>query len=858
MQKYHSKILEFKGHISTLYIFIIATLTLISASANAGHMFTQASSNTPTWIQTGQGIAIDQYGDEGGTGSGNMNIYFEANNSVPSGADTSSNAWYQWSAGDVMRITLPLADATYTYTIAYDASSSCAYDLCGQTGSTTLSIASSDTTLGQNTVTLPTHTGERSNYTSSDVSFSWSIEALAGEFSLGGYRIYTFDGTIDGTGAGPLTQASVVSSSQVQQQVSGGGSSIPDIDTAQASYTAADLSAGNVNPKFTGGKLTVSSVGTVTSNFTIDSNGGEIETASGDVEFSGVISDDSSTTGGSLVKSGSYALTLSGANTFSGGTVVNAGDLVVDGSLAGGLTVNTNGRLKGSGTIAGATVNGTIAPGNSPGTLTSTSSIALTSTSVLQEEIDGLTYSASGGAGSYDRIDITGASSTFTADGTLEVYLRGISTPANNNFTPDIADVFRIVTTTNSAGVLGAFDTVTQPTSGLAANTMFDVVYGNSYIDLYVTPESYYTYAQTNGNQNTIDAFAALDPLRPSAGTRPSGNEPFSGLIGLTSSQLDVTMAQIAGEIHAQSLNSVKDNILAINNSLTNSNKLYSLDKQVWVTFDHDSYDYSSDRISTGYESESNSLIIGRDLSSEADLNRGIGFSYNNVKLKSDLSANSDGKSVSVFGYQDQSISPILSMPTKFATNAGVGLSYRKIKRSVSLMDGTNIHDSKVREPFAFADAHISSEVYSSGKSAIVLSGGLTAQFIRTLSYSETGDQDTALTVKGGFAHSEQASAGIRYSYGSNDSKLYGTVGLEVISQLNKSTETLDRNVQLNTANWKLNGTNVGNAVGRLSAATKWKASDKVTLNAYLVAEESRNRSHRSVGSAGLGISIGF
>ncbi|WP_176219082.1 hypothetical protein [Planktotalea arctica] len=28
--------------------------------AQAGHLFTQATSNTPTWIQAGQGISIDQ------------------------------------------------------------------------------------------------------------------------------------------------------------------------------------------------------------------------------------------------------------------------------------------------------------------------------------------------------------------------------------------------------------------------------------------------------------------------------------------------------------------------------------------------------------------------------------------------------------------------------------------------------------------------------------------------------------------------------------------------------------------------------------------------------------------------------
>ena len=83
--------------------------------AKAGHMFTQASSNTPTWIQAGQGIAIQQYGDEGGSGAGNIAIYFEAPaGGVPAGATQTANAsdWWNWSAGDVMQINLPLGGTT--------------------------------------------------------------------------------------------------------------------------------------------------------------------------------------------------------------------------------------------------------------------------------------------------------------------------------------------------------------------------------------------------------------------------------------------------------------------------------------------------------------------------------------------------------------------------------------------------------------------------------------------------------------------------------------------------------------------------------------------------------------------------
>ena len=86
---------------------------------------------------------------------------------------------------------------------------------------------------------------------------------------------------------------------------------------------------------------------------------------------SGVIADGGRNggTGGSLVKVGTGTLTLSGANTFTGGTTVNAGGLVVNGSLASTVTLN-GGMLAGSGTIGGLVANGgMLAPGNSIGTL---------------------------------------------------------------------------------------------------------------------------------------------------------------------------------------------------------------------------------------------------------------------------------------------------------------------------------------------------------------------------------------------------------------------------------------------------------------------------------------------------------
>ena len=92
--------------------------------------------------------------------------------------------------------------------------------------------------------------------------------------------------------------------------------------------------------------------------------------------FSGVAQDggNSAGVGGSLTKIGTGTLTLSGTNTYTGATAVNAGKLLVDGSIASssGVTVAAAATLGGHGNVSSISGAGTIAPGNSPGILTAT------------------------------------------------------------------------------------------------------------------------------------------------------------------------------------------------------------------------------------------------------------------------------------------------------------------------------------------------------------------------------------------------------------------------------------------------------------------------------------------------------
>ncbi|MCZ0734606.1 autotransporter domain-containing protein [Phreatobacter sp. AB_2022a] len=121
-------------------------------------------------------------------------------------------------------------------------------------------------------------------------------------------------------------------------------------------------------------------------------------------EVSGTITDGCGCagSGGSLVKVGTGTLTLSGTNTYTGPTIVEGGKLVVNGSLVSAVTVDTAGTLGGTGTIGGLVLNGTLAPGNSIGTMTVAGNAVLNAGSTTVIEVSGT---------SADRLNVTGAAS---------------------------------------------------------------------------------------------------------------------------------------------------------------------------------------------------------------------------------------------------------------------------------------------------------------------------------------------------------------------------------------------------------------------------------------------------------------
>lgn len=233
-------------------------------------------------------------------------------------------------------------------------------------------------------------------------------------------------------------------------------------------------------------------------------------------EFSGIIEG----VGGSLAKTGTGTLTLSGINTYTGATTVGGGKLVVNGSIAAssGVTL-AGGTLGGSGIIGAVNVaaGGAVAPGNSIGTI-NVASVTFDPGSFYDVEVDA--------AGNTDLILATGAA---TLSGGIVRVL-----PAAGTFGPSTS--YTILT---AASVTGAFDGVTSSLAFLTPVLSYDAT--NVFLTL---------------DRNSV-AFpgVGLTPNQRSAATGAealgSGSRIYDAILGLSATEAQAAFDALSGEAHA-------------------------------------------------------------------------------------------------------------------------------------------------------------------------------------------------------------------------------------------------------------------------------------------------------------------
>jgi autotransporter-associated beta strand protein len=210
----------------------------------------------------------------------------------------------------------------------------------------------------------------------------------------------------------------------------------------------------------------------------------------GAYDFAGDIVDTTGGYGVNVAKVGTNTQIFSGNNSYTGPTTVAGGKLVVNGTHtgAGNYEIWPLGTLGGIGTIeANVTVDGTLAPGNSPGIITIDGDYTQSSAGTLEIEVAGLIAGTE-----HDQIIITG---TASLAGELRV-------PILNGFTPQANDEVTFLTA--GLGVNGEFNSLSA--TGLQAvnpTLAIEIHYQTNDVRLkFVAPS---TTIEFDGQQPTVD-----------------------------------------------------------------------------------------------------------------------------------------------------------------------------------------------------------------------------------------------------------------------------------------------------------------------------------------------------------------
>lgn len=307
----------------------------------------------------------------------------------------------------------------------------------------------------------------------------------------------TFAGIISGTGA--VRQEGAGTTILTAENSFSGGTTI----------TAGTLQVGN-------GGTSGSIAGDVTNN------GALVFNRSNAMTFAGSISGT-----GTLTKTGSGTLELTGnSSSFSGPTTLAGGGLKVNGSLADSTVTAMSGTtLSGVGTVGGilARSGSTIAPGNSPGTLTVSRDYVQSAGSTYATEIvPGSTTS--------DLIVVNG---TATID-------RGAQLAVSTWGSGDLSANSRYTILTATGGVTGTYNLIGGPIS--AFYTVKDDYDANNVYLRVTQTRSFADAALTPNEKATADGLESLpigNGLRGTIGTLPSD------------AQARAAFNQLSGELHA-------------------------------------------------------------------------------------------------------------------------------------------------------------------------------------------------------------------------------------------------------------------------------------------------------------------
>jgi len=250
---------------------------------------------------------------------------------------------------------------------------------------------------------------------------------------------------------------------------------------------------------------------------------------------------------GTLAKSGSGTLELTGSSAgFSGLMSIQDGALVVNGTLGGAMLVSSGGRLGGGGTVGSTNVasGGTIAPGNSIGTLYVDGDITFNSGSIYEVEL--------AGNGSSDQIIATGQA--FINGGTVELIAIDPQISYQNGKTYVILSA--------AGGTTGNFDQLV--TDSLFLNVSLEDLLNGVGITIGVKESGGTVFTAAASTPNQFATAAALDTLVQSGGSLSLYNSVLSlNTVAAAQSAFE----QLSGEIHASAVSGIVEDSRLVRNA---------------------------------------------------------------------------------------------------------------------------------------------------------------------------------------------------------------------------------------------------------------------------------------------------
>ncbi|WP_240780372.1 autotransporter outer membrane beta-barrel domain-containing protein [Serratia proteamaculans] len=375
---------------------------------------------------------------------------------------------------------------------------------------------------------------------------------------------------------------------------------------------------------------------------------------------------------GGLTKQGIGTLVLTGNNSYAGPTLINQGLLAINGSVTSDVTVQNAGVLGGSGTVGSLTARsgGTVAPGNSIGTLNVTRNVSFEPGSRYAVEVVP--------NGQSDRIQSSG--SATIGGGEVAVLLENSTNLLSQSEVRSLlGQQYNILTA--QQGISGQFASV-------APNYLFlgtGLTYQPNQVTLNVGRNDT-SFASVAATQNERAVAAAADALA-------AGNPVYESILNAGSTgEARQAFRQLSGQIHADIASAqVNDSRYlrdALNSRLRQAEGLATSpdikaddDGGTWAqllgAWDH----ASGDANATGYQASTYGVLVGLDSALADDWRLGVATGYTRTSLDGGYGSNADSDNYHLAVYGGKQFGEL-------ALRAGGGYTWHRFDTSRSVNYG--------------------------------------------------------------------------------------------------------------------------------------------------------------------------